>query len=173
MKEEDSLSTRIIGADYVVARNLKYELKTPPDSTFVKNGKKVTAQKLTDSIAILPGRISKDTDNPGFLDFKGTGHFEFNPDKDFFGDIIFQYYIIPDKNLTGQEERKFGPYTVDIVVEEIADEDGIPTIIEELFSTNDIDDDGVPDRKADHIVALPMRSAKEFNSAIELSLIHI
>ena len=162
IKEEGDLTSRVIGADYVVSKNFKYELKTPPNP--VLNERDFAIK--TDTIVILPGRSSKDTNNPGKLTFREDGSYDFVPDKNFYGDVLFQYYIVTDSTQTGKNE-KFGPITVDIKIKEISDEDGIPTILEEMYSTNDIDGDGVPDRKADHIVALPMRSAKEFNSAME------
>jgi gliding motility-associated-like protein len=162
IKEEGDLTSRVIGADYVVSKNFKYELKTPPDP--VLNDREFAIK--TDTIVILPGRSSRDTENPGKLTFRDDGSYDFIPDKNFFGDVLFQYYIVTDSTQTGKTE-KFGPITVDIKIKEISDEDGIPTVLEELYSTNDIDGDGIPDRKADHIVALPMRSAKEFNSAME------
>ena len=162
IKEEGSIKSRLIGSDYVVAKNLKYELKTPPNPKLNERDFAI----LTDTLVILPGRSSKDTKNPGRLIFEDDGTFEFIPDRNFYGDVLFQYYIVTN-NTTNQEQKRFGPVTVDVVIAEIADEDGIPTVLEELFSSNDIDGDGVPDRKADHIVAFPMRSAEEFNSAME------
>tara|TARA_B110000285_G_scaffold20936_1_gene20261 strand:- start:4179 stop:9593 length:5415 start_codon:yes stop_codon:yes gene_type:complete len=164
IKEEGSIKSRLIGSDYIVAKNLKYELKTPPDPLLNERDYAI----LTDTLVILPGRSSRDSKNPGKLIFESDGTFEFIPDKNFYGDVLFQYYIVTDDDETGQNnQKKFGPVTVDIEISEIADDDGIPTILEELFASNDIDGDGVPDRKADHIVAFPMRSVKEFNSAME------
>jgi hypothetical protein len=112
-------------------------------------------------------RVTRDTNNPGFLEFNSDGSFVFTPDKDFYGDVLFQYFIVPDQVDNDQEIVKYGPITVNVEIAEIADEDGIPTVLEELFPSNDLDGDGVPDRKADHIVSFPMSSAKEFEEAME------
>jgi gliding motility-associated-like protein len=106
----------------------------------------------------LAGRDSSD---PGELVFNEDGSFEFIPDEHFYGVVTFEHFI------TDEFGQEFGPYEVVIEIEEVPDEDGIPTALEEIFPSNDIDGDGIPDRKADHVVTFPMGSAEEFNDALE------
>ena len=106
-------------------------------------------------------KINNDTSSPGELIFNNDGSYTFNPHEHFYGELNFEYEIVDS---TG---KVYGPYKVEITVEEKSDEDGIPTILEELYPTSDIDGDGIPDRKADHVVSFPMVSSSKFQEAIE------
>jgi gliding motility-associated-like protein len=169
--EEGVITSKVIGSDFVVSKNLKYELNTKLDLNANREEEaKLNLGFKNDTIGVLfkeGKRVTKDTKNPGTLKFNSDGSFVFIPDENFYGDVLFQYFIVPDQIETDQEAVKYGPITVNVEIAEISDSDGIPTLIEELFPTNDIDGDGIPDRKADHIVAFPMTSAKEFEEAIE------
>ncbi|NDB28697.1 cadherin repeat domain-containing protein, partial [archaeon] len=106
------------------------------------------------------GQGNRDTDDPGTLIFNSDGSYTYTPNEHFYGEIIFEYFI------TNEEGQVFGPFQLVIVVEENPDDDGIPTALEELYPSNDIDGDGIPDRKADHIASFPMTSYEDFNSSL-------
>ena len=95
----------------------------------------------------------------GVLIFNEDGSYSFEPEDHFYGEVEFEYYV----------EDSFGaiqgPYSVTIVIAESPDDDGIPTELETLGKSLDIDGDGLPDRKQNNISHFPMTSYADFASA--------
>ena len=148
----------VFGSDLQAADNLLYQVASPLSVAIERdqNGNPILDENGNE--IPLAGR---DSSNPGDLVFNADGSFEFIPDEHFYGTVTFEHFI------TDEFGQEFGPYEVIIEIEEVPDEDGIPTALEEIFPSNDIDGDGIPDRKADHVVTFPMGSAEEFNDALE------
>ena len=148
----------VFGSDLQAADNLLYQVASPLSVAIERdqNGNPILDENGNE--IPLAGRDSSD---PGDLVFNADGSFEFIPDEHFYGTVTFEHFI------TDEFGQEFGPYEVIIEIEEVPDEDGIPTALEEIFPSNDIDGDGIPDRKADHVVTFPMGSAEEFNDALE------
>ena len=148
----------VFGSDLQAADNLLYQVASPLSVAIERdqNGNPILDENGNE--IPLAGR---DSSNPGDLVFNADGSFEFIPDEHFYGTVTFEHFI------TDEFGQEFGPYEVIIEIEEVPDEDGIPTALEEIFPSNDIDGDGIPDRKADHVVTFPMGSVEEFNDALE------
>ncbi len=148
----------VFGSELQAAEDLLYQIASPLSVAVERddNGNPVLDENGNEKP--LSGRDSSD---PGDLVFNEDGSFEFIPDEHFYGTVTFEHFI------TDEYGQEFGPYEVVIEIEEVPDEDGIPTALEELFPSNDIDGDGIPDRKADHVVTFPMGSVDEFKDALE------
>ncbi len=136
--EGNPISNSVYGADFAGTDGFSFSANQP----FIGNG-------------------NRDTDDPGTLIFNSDGSYTYTPNEHFYGEIIFEYFI------TNEEGQVFGPFQLIIVVEENPDDDGIPTALEELYPSNDIDGDGIPDRKADHIASFPMTNFEDFNSSLD------
>ncbi|MDC1262340.1 Ig-like domain-containing protein, partial [Polaribacter sp.] len=95
----------------------------------------------------------------GVLIFNEDGSYSFEPEDHFYGDVEFEYYV---EDSFGEIQ---GPYSVTIVIAESPDDDGIPTSLETLGNSQDIDGDGIPDRKQNNISHFPMTSYDEFVAA--------
>jgi gliding motility-associated-like protein len=95
----------------------------------------------------------------GSLTFNPDGTYSYVPEDHFYGEVEFEYFI-EDSN-----GARNGPYTVKIIVAENPDDDGIPTKLESLGTSTDIDGDGIPDRKQNNISHFPMTSAADFEAA--------
>jgi len=130
---------KVFGSDFAGAENLEYAIESPLE---IKVG-------------------NRDTNDPGELIFNNDGSFVFIPHEHFYGEVRFEHFI------TDENGTKFGPFEVIIKIEDVPDGDGIPTALEEVFPSTDIDGDGIPDRKADHIASFPMTSLTDFNNAME------
>ena len=129
----------VFGSDFAGAENLVYQIESP--------------------IEISKG--NRDTEDPGELIFNSDGSFVFIPDEHFYGEVKFEHFI------TDENGTKFGPFEVVIKIADVPDDDGIPTALEDVFPSTDIDGDGIPDRKADHIASFPMTSLNDFNNAMD------
>ena len=99
------------------------------------------------------------TVSTGALEFNSDGSYSFVPEEHFYGEVTFEYFI---EDSSGAKE---GPYQVRIIVAENPDDDGIPTRLEALGKSTDIDGDGMPDRKQNNISHFPMTSAADFEAA--------
>ena len=99
------------------------------------------------------------TVSTGALEFNSDGTYSFVPEEHFYGEVTFEYFI---EDSSGAKE---GPYQVRIIVAENPDDDGIPTRLEALGKSTDIDGDGMPDRKQNNISHFPMTSAADFEAA--------
>ena len=95
----------------------------------------------------------------GALVFNEDGSYSFVPEDHFYGEVDFEYYV---EDSFGEKK---GPYKVTIVIEESPDDDGIPTKLETLGKSDDIDGDGIPDRKQNNISHFPMTNFEDFDSA--------
>ena len=95
----------------------------------------------------------------GSLDFYPDGSYSYNPDPHFYGELDFEYFVEDSFGV------QTGPYTITIEIAESPDDDGIPTKLETLGISNDLDGDGIPDRKQNNISHFPMTSYEDFISA--------
>jgi gliding motility-associated-like protein len=156
--EGQPITQAVFGSELQAAADLVYQVASPLSVAIQRDPAGNPVLDENGEEIPLAGRDSSD---PGELVFNEDGSFEFVPDEHFYGVVTFQHFI------TDEFGQEFGPYEVVIEIEEVPDEDGIPTALEEIFPSNDIDGDGIPDRKADHVVTFPMGSADEFNDALE------
>ena len=112
---------------------------------------------LGDRITYILG--STDSLGRGKLEFNTTnGSYKYTPALHFYGDVFFEYFV---EDLFGIRK---GPYKVVIKIAESPDDDGIPTSLETIALNNDLDNDGVPDRKQANISNFPITSAAEFQA---------
>jgi hypothetical protein len=156
--EGQPITQAVFGSELQAAADLVYQVASPLSVAIQRDPAGNPVLDENGEEIPLAGRDSSD---PGDLIFNEDGSFEFIPDEHFYGVVTFQHFI------TDEFGQEFGPYEVVIEIKEVPDEDGIPTALEEIFPSNDIDGDGIPDRKADHVVTFPMGSADEFNDALE------
>ena len=156
--EGQPVTQAVFGSNLQAADNLVYQVASPLSVAIQRDQQGNPVLDENGEEIPLAGRDSSD---PGELVFNEDGSFEFVPAEHFYGTVTFEHFI------TDEFGQEFGPYEVVIEIEEVPDEDGIPTALEELFPSNDIDGDGIPDRKADHVVTFPMGSAQEFKDALE------
>jgi len=100
----------------------------------------------------------------GSLVFNSDGTYTYTPNLHFYGSETFTYFIEDSFGV------KIGPYVVTIQIAETPDDDGIPTVLESLGSSTDIDRDGMPDRKQNNVSHFPMSSYEAFKAAQEWAL---
>ena len=93
----------------------------------------------------------------GLLVFNSDATYTFTPKEHFYGDVLMQY------SAKDSDGKVYGPYKTTIEVRETPDQDGIPTAVETILEDADLDNDGIPDRKADHIASFPMSNAEDFD----------
>ena len=148
----------VFGSELQAADSLKYQIASPLSVAIERDS---AGNPILDENGDEIPLAGPDSSDPGDLVFNEDGSFTFIPDEHFYGTVTFEHFI------TDEYGQEFGPYEVVIEIEEVPDEDGIPTALEEIFPSNDIDGDGIPDRKADHVVTFPMGSVDEFKDALE------
>ena len=95
----------------------------------------------------------------GILTFNADGSYVFEAEEHFYGEVNLEYFI---EDSFGAES---GPYSVLIQVAESPDDDGIPSKLEVLGKSKDLDNDGMPDRKQNYISHFPMSNYSDFTAA--------
>ena len=164
LKVEDNYGVKNAnGFDLVITVNTINDINVIPEDAKTDEG--VPVQKSlngTDSEAgkTLTYYLDFYETEKGLLVFNSDATYTFTPIEHFYGDVLMQY------SAKDSDGKVYGPYKTTIEVRETPDQDGIPTAVETLLEDEDLDNDGIPDRKADHIASFPMSNAEDFENAM-------
>ena len=164
LKVEDNYGVKNAnGFDLVITVNTINDINVVPEDAKTDEG--VPVQKSlngTDSEAgkTLTYYLDFYETEKGLLVFNSDATYTFTPKEHFYGDVLMQY------SAKDSDGKVYGPYKTTIEVRETPDQDGIPTAVETLLEDEDLDNDGIPDRKADHIASFPMSNAEDFENAM-------
>ena len=132
-------------------------LKTIEEGVKVVSAVEGTDPDTGDSITYELSQAS--TESKGTLEFNEDGSYSFTPEEHFYGDVEFEYFV---EDSFGEKK---GPFKVTIKIAESPDDDGIPSKLETRGKSDDLDGDGIPDRKQNNISHFPMSSYQDFVSA--------